>query len=93
MTPSTSVYVHVGTGRTPSRHFCETCDGYYGVPHEHPHPKHAGCACRPCQGSRYPSGGVMVDRALAHASINRPPDAVAAAVDPSSRPPDTETTT
>ena len=76
LTPSAEVYMHVGSGQTPSRYYCADCDGYYGVPHDGDvhSPKHefsGSCACRPCQErtGRYPNEGVMVNRALAHASI------------------------
>lgn len=73
--PDRMVYVHVGTGRTPSVHYCSVCDGFYGVPHsgpfgphapgrKHPHGRFGGptCACRPCQErwGRFPNGGTFV---------------------------------
>lgn len=42
-------HVYVGTGRTPSTEFCSTCNGFYGVPHQHPHPFTHGCACAICR--------------------------------------------
>ena len=42
--------------RHARHHYCETCQGWYGVRHEGIHPAHPtwesiriGCACRPCQ--------------------------------------------
>lgn len=63
------VYVHIGTGHTPSRHYCLVCDGYYGVPHDvidhHVNEfRRYGCACRPCQerSGTFPREGTFVPR-------------------------------
>jgi hypothetical protein len=71
------VYVHIGTGLTPSVHYCSICDGYFGMPHDDdcgphapaaPHPLYSfcpgTCACVPCQREtgRYPNEGVFVAR-------------------------------
>lgn len=63
-------YHHVGTGNTVSRHWCDVCEGWYGVPHDQGTHEHtakkqfrADCACAPCQRhyGKYPSGGIFMN--------------------------------
>lgn len=63
-------YHHVGTGNTVSRHWCDVCDGWYGVPHDRDTHEHTAkkqfrgdCACAPCQRhfGLYPGGGIFMN--------------------------------
>lgn len=69
MRPEDMVYVHIGSGMTPSRYYCKTCDGYFGVPHDdaaHNY-RRSDCACVPCQKhfGRFPTQGTFLPRSTA----------------------------